>query len=181
MRTAPIPVNNKGVLESFTAVCDEFSKTLILGSMPGARSLQVAQYYAHPRNAFWQIMLQLMNADAHCSYEKRIELLKQHGIALWDVLHSCERIGSLDQAINESSVRTNDFQGFYEKFPQIKRIFFNGAYAQTAYRKHVLPQLTAAARSFLTFRLPSTSPAHASLSFSEKLDAWRAVIDDPPG
>ena len=178
MKTAKISVNDKVVIQSFAAVCDKFSNTLILGSMPGVRSLQLAQYYAHPRNAFWQIMLQLTNADANCSYERRIELLKQHGIALWDVLYSCERKGSLDQAIHGPSVQANDFQSFYEKFPQIKRIFFNGAYAQTAYRKHVFPQLTASVRSFPTFRLPSTSPAHASLNFSEKLDAWRAVMSD---
>ena len=169
---------NTELIQSFPPICDEFSSTLILGSMPGVRSLQLAQYYAHPRNAFWRIMLQLTNADSNCSYAKRIDLLKQHKIALWDVLHSCERPGSLDNSILQTSVQANDFQGFYEQFPQIRCVFFNGAYAETAYRKHVFTNLSPSFRELPLFRLPSTSPAHASLSFLEKLEAWRVVMDN---
>ncbi len=164
------------LIKSFAPVCDEFSSTLILGSMPGVQSLRKAQYYAHPRNAFWQIILQLTNAEPNCSYEKRIELLKQHRIALWDVLHTCERPGSLDNSILATSAQANYFQGFYAKFPNIKRVFFNGAYAQTAYRKYVWPNLSSSFRDLPLFRLPSTSPAHASLSLAEKLDFWRGVV-----
>ena len=163
-------------IKSFAPVCDEFSKTLILGSMPGVKSLQLDQYYAHPQNAFWPILLQLTNSEPNCGYEKRIELLKQHGIALWDVLYSCERPGSLDNSILATSARANDFQGLFAKFPHIKRVFFNGAYAEKAYQKYVLPNLSLNYRTLSLFRLPSTSPAHASLSFLEKLEAWRVVI-----
>lgn len=164
------------LIKSFAPVCDAFSRTLILGSMPGVQSLQREQYYAHPQNVFWRIILQQTNSEPNCDYEKRIELLKQHGIALWDVLSTCERPGSLDNSILATSVQANDFQGLYAKFPNIKRVFFNGAYAETAYRKQVFPKLNSTFRALPLLRLPSTSPAHASLSFLEKLEAWRVVI-----
>ncbi len=174
--SANISIASTQLIQSFAPVCDASARTLILGSIPGARSLQLDQYYAHPQNAFWRIILELTQADCACTYEKKLQFLKCNRIALWDVLHSCERPGSLDNSILETSVQANDFQGLFTDFPGIKRVFFNGAYAESAYRKHVLPKLNSSFKELPLFRLPSTSPAHANLSFPEKLEAWRLAI-----
>ena len=141
--------------------------------MPGAASLRAAQYYAHPHNAFWPIMGELFGAGPDIAYEKRILLLKYAGLALWDVMASCVREGSLDADIDEASIVPNDFSAFFDAHSQIEQVFFNGAKAEACFRRYVSPQLSD--RGLKLTRLPSTSPAHASLSLPQKLRAWRAV------
>lgn len=141
--------------------------------MPGARSLAAGEYYAHPQNAFWKIMAELNAFDAASSYPQRLAALGASGIALWDVLQSCEREGSLDTAIDAASAIPNDFNGFFFRHPGIRRVFFNGATAERYYRQKVLSTLEP--RSLTYLRLPSTSPAHAGRSYQEKLQAWRAT------
>lgn len=114
------------------------------------------------------------------SYEFRLKMLDDHGIALWDVLSSCQRPGSLDSSIRNASIVTNDFAGFFASHPSIRRIFFNGAFAEASYRKHVLPTLGTLEASIALTRLPSTSPANASLGFEAKLQAWRAIFERCP-
>lgn len=146
--------------------------------MPGAASLAAARYYAHPRNAFWRIAGALLGFDAGAPYPARTRALAGAGFALWDVLQSCERSGSLDAAIPEHSEVANDFAAFLRDHPGVHRIFFNGAKAEASFRRRVLPQLEAAgaARRLSLTRLPSTSPAHAGLPFERKLEAWRAIL-----
>ncbi len=100
-------------LRSFDPISSVNARVLILGSMPGQRSLDAGQYYAHPRNDFWKIMEAVTGLKASADYHERIRSLQVRGIALWDVLHSCHRKGSLDAAIEASSVEVNDFRSFF--------------------------------------------------------------------
>lgn len=158
----------------FPPVAAPSARVLILGSMPGQASLQAGQYYAHQRNAFWRIMGDLLGAGPALPYAQRLEKLTAAGIALWDVIAACERAGSLDADIVGSSVAANDFAAFFAVHRNIVQVFFNGAAAETAFRRRVLPGLSAS-RLRLT-RLPSTSPAHAARSYADKLAAWSAIL-----
>ncbi|MDD2661985.1 MAG: DNA-deoxyinosine glycosylase [Methylococcales bacterium] len=164
----------KLLLFCFEPVADFNAEILILGSMPGQESLAANQYYANRHNAFWKIMAELLEFDPRCSYETRLHELKTARIALWDVLRSCTRIGSLDANIDNSSITANDFQSFFAAHNRIRAVFFNGAKAESAYRQYVLPSVSNVPLSYM--RLPSTSPAHASLSYEQKLQAWRAAL-----
>lgn len=157
---------------SFPPIEDTRAKVLILGSMPGKESLRAGQYYAHRRNAFWPIMGELLGADPALPYESRIRLLKSAGIAVWDVLASCTRVSSLDSDIEEA--HANDFESFFLTHPGITHVFFNGAMAEKYFRTLVLRLLEP--RLLRYQRLPSTSPAHAAISYKQKLDAWKVVI-----
>jgi hypoxanthine-DNA glycosylase len=143
--------------------------------MPGQESLRAGQYYAHPRNAFWPIMGELVGAAPELPYPARLAKLQAAGIALWDVLASCVREGSLDADIDASSAAANDFQGFFAGHPGIVQVFFNGAMAEKSFHTRVLDM--PASRLLRCQRLPSTSPAYAALSFRQKLEAWRVVVD----
>lgn len=149
---------------------------LILGSMPGKASLAANQYYAHPRNVFWKITAALLDFDLDATYARRLESLIHHRIALWDVLQTCTRASSLDSDIVESSIVPNRFREFFDSHRDVAAIYFNGARAQQMYRRHVLPEIAEPSRSLYSARLPSTSPAHASLSFAQKLDAWKTAV-----
>ena len=143
--------------------------------MPGVASLEAVQYYAHPRNAFWPIMGELFGFDHEVDYESRLEGLRRLPIILWDSLQSCHRPGSLDSNINMKSAQPNDFPGLLNRYPAIRAIFFNGAASENYFRKLALPQLPD--NLALHFqRLPSTSPAHAGMSFTQKLTAWRQIL-----
>ncbi|HTE39421.1 MAG TPA: DNA-deoxyinosine glycosylase [Steroidobacteraceae bacterium] len=148
------------------------AKVLILGSMPGAASLAAGEYYAHPRNHFWPIVSAIFHLDASQPYELRMQGLNRAGIALWDVLHSCVRPGSLDNNIVAESQFVNDFAGFIASHPDIALICFNGAKAETVYTQKV----SGIRKHIPSVRLPSTSPAHASMSFQDKLSAWRRAL-----
>ncbi|MCC5452275.1 DNA-deoxyinosine glycosylase [Rheinheimera sp. UJ51] len=159
------------ILQGLAAVTNRDAKVLILGSMPGAQSLASQQYYAHPRNAFWPIMASLCGFSANLPYHERLVLLRQHGFALWDVLAHCQRQGSLDSAIRHE--QANDFNHFLAEHGQLKLIAFNGAKAQQSFNKQVLPTLAITPPRLLT--LPSTSPAHAAMSFDAKLQQWLQI------
>lgn len=170
----------RNVIRSFGPVADANARVLVLGSMPGAASLRAGQYYAHPRNAFWRIMGDLLGAPvpSPANYPERLRTLNRAGVALWDVLHSCTREGSLDADIDAASIRPNDFASFFRTHPGVRHVFFNGATAERCFRRHVLPALADSATRRLRFqRLPSTSPAHAGVPYAEKLTAWRAVVE----
>lgn len=147
---------------------------LILGSMPGVASLAAGQYYAHPRNAFWPIMGAILGFDPTLAYPNRTQALRDAGIALWDVLRTCERRGSADAAIRDATLEPNEFGDFLRRHRQIDTICFNGAKAAQCFRRRVLPRLGPTA--FRLLQLPSTSPAHAGMPFACKLEAWRSAI-----
>ncbi len=157
----------------FPPIASPDARVLILGSMPGRASLAAGQYYAHPRNAFWPIMGCLLDFDASRDYPARVDALKVAGIAVWDILDSCHRPGSLDSAIADDSLVANDLPGFLAAHAEIQHVFFNGAKAESCFRRHI--KLTIAEPQIGFARLPSTSPAHAGLSFARKLEAWRVI------
>ena len=161
-------------IRSFPPVAAPDARRLILGSMPGEASLSAGQYYAHPRNAFWRIMGDLLGAGPALPYPARLARLAAAGIALWDVVADCERRGSLDAAIVRESVQANDFRHFFAEHPGIEQVFFNGTAAENLFRRHVLPRLDRVPRELR--RLPSTSPAHAARGYAEKLAAWSVIV-----
>lgn len=160
-------------VQSFPPIEKADAKILILGSMPGEASLRANQYYAHPRNLFWRIMGELLGFDPASPYSRKVQALKSARIALWDVLHSCRREGSLDSGIDDGSLAPNDLAAFFLGHPGITRVFFNGSKAEECYRKHVCPVIGTEAIEYL--RLPSTSPANASIPYARKLEAWRVI------
>ena len=164
------------VVHSFEPVADANARALVLGSMPGLKSLQAGQYYAHPQNRFWPFMGQLVGAGPDLPYPERCRRLARAGIALWDVLSCCERPGSLDSAIRDDTAAANDLAGFLSTHPGVRRILFNGAKAESSFTRLVLPGL---GRPDLDYRrLPSTSPANASQRAADKLTAWREALLD---
>ena len=165
----------------FPPVAAADARVLVLGSLPGRMSLEMRQYYAQPHNAFWKIMGRLFGAGPEFPYERRLELLRVHRVAVWDVLAACERAGSLDSAIVASSVVVNDFAAFFAAHHEIRLICFNGSKAAELYRRRVLPGLGAEIAALETRQLPSTSPAHASRSFADKLAQWSAALRESGG
>lgn len=161
--------------QGFPPIANELATILILGSMPGEESLRKKEYYANSRNTFWKIMAGLFNYQNVASYQEKITKLMEHNIALWDVIDVCERKGSLDSAIDNRTIRENDFASFYRSHPNIKYVFFNGAKAENEYLKRVLPGLSDQAKGIAYCRLPSTSPAMAQLSFDAKLLQWSRI------
>ena len=143
--------------------------------MPGKESLKQQEYYAHPQNSFWVIMGELFNAGRDLPYSERLKKLRDNGIALWDVAGQCIREGSLDSSIIHASVVANDFIALFERCPDIRHVFFNGAKADELYKKLVLKGLSEKYEYIQYQRLPSTSPAHAAMTKEEKLRQWEVV------
>jgi hypoxanthine-DNA glycosylase len=158
-------------IHSFRPIAAKDARILVLGSMPGVASLRRKQYYAHPQNQFWTFMEALFGIRRASPYQERVRALKARRIAVWDVLHSCVREGSLDAGIGAEVA--NDFAAFFSAHRAITHVFFNGAKAEACYRRHVGPEV---GRPMRCARLPSSSPAHASLSTVRKLAAWRAIL-----
>ncbi|SFU89095.1 DNA-deoxyinosine glycosylase [Pseudoduganella namucuonensis] len=155
-------------LTGLAPVIDVRTRILILGSFPGAASLAAQQYYAHPRNALWPILSALTGEDlAGLPYAERLPRLLAQGFGLWDVLGACEREGSLDSAIRKPAA--NDFARLRHLCPLLETVGFNG---QTSGK--FAPAFAAA--GYRTLVLPSTSPAHASLTLAQKLDQWRNLL-----
>lgn len=154
------------------------ARTLILGSLPGRRSLELRQYYGAPQNAFWRIMAEITGVPPDADYEVRVAGLLSCGIALWDVLASARRPGSLDANIDRRSLVVNDFQSFFAQHRRIERVCCNGGTALALYRRLVLPTVDAAARSLPLIGLPSTSPAHAAMRYADKRRRWLEALRD---
>ncbi len=163
------------VNNGFEPIVSENAGLLILGTMPGVASLLKQQYYGHPRNAFWPIMAVLYGISPEADYQLRKEVLLGNGVAVWDVLQSCSRQGSLDAHIDRDSIKINDFSGFFAQFSFISRIAFNGRMAEKLYKKYVLPSLNQRVAEFEYQSLPSTSPAYAGLSLEQKIEAWKII------
>lgn len=163
----------------FPPIADRRAVVLILGSLPGRKSLEVQQYYAHPRNQFWRIMAGALDEDFDVPYARRQIILKRRGIALWDVLARASRPGSLDSSIVRGSSVANDFQRFFRAHRSVRLVAFNGGKAAECFRRLVLPRLDARDARLQYATLPSTSPAHAALSFDAKLKRWSVVVGRP--
>lgn len=159
------------MIECFPPIIDNNAQILIIGTMPSVKSLNAAEYYAHPRNAFWKIIATLFNNGADFSdfAEKKACLLKNH-LALWDNLKFCERNGSLDS--NIKNMIPNDFETLLKKHSNIRCLIFNGQISFQIFKKFH-PELL---ETYQYFILPSTSPANASLSFDKKLALWQKAL-----
>jgi hypoxanthine-DNA glycosylase len=158
------------LLRGLPPIIDDGARLLILGNMPSVMSLAAQQYYANPRNGFWRIMGEIFGFNALAPYEDRVVALRAHGVAVWDVLRLCRRVGSLDSAVEPDSMVANDFASLFGDYPRITRVFFNGAAAEKNFNRFVRigPDL-------VYRRLPSTSPAQ-TMRYEEKLAAWREAI-----
>ncbi|PIE43969.1 MAG: DNA-deoxyinosine glycosylase [Gammaproteobacteria bacterium] len=150
-------------------------RILILGSFPGQYSLQKGQYYAHPRNVFWRIMGEAFSFDCEIDYRERIAIVNSHRIGIWDVLQSCRRYGSLDSKIETATIVPNDFIHFFDCYSQLRLIVFNGSRAETEFKKRILPKLGGIEKRIEMIRMPSTSPAMATMSYQEKYKVWSGI------
>ena len=170
-------------ITGFPPIAEDNAVILILGSMPSIKSLEAQQYYAHPQNSFWFIMTKLLGCADVPAYSERKKLLTRNRVALWDVLKTCRRKGSLDSSIENGTTVLNDFNTFFAGHPSIRAVFFNGSRAQQEYNRSILPSLDPGYAGIAYERLPSTSPAMASLSRDQKLEAWKRVMEylDQPG
>ena len=157
--------------QSFDPVADTDSRLLILGSMPGVRSLQMQQYYGHPQNRFWPLLAALLGyQEVPAAFADRKRMLNANRIALWDVLGCCEREGSLDADF--TGERPYDLAGFLQRHPQIHTICCNGGKAAAAFKKYTR-QLDL--QGITVHCLPSTSPANARWSLTKLLEAWQVI------
>ena len=161
----------------FPPIASANARILILGSMPGQRSLAAQEYYAHPQNAFWPVMAELVAASG--TYAERCRALVESRIALWDVLRCAERPGSMDADIRADRSEVNDFETFFSNHGEIVRIGFNGQTAAKLYHRLVEPRLRDRISNLET--LPSTSPVYAAMPFAEKLARWRNFITTTEG
>ena len=159
-----------GVAHGFPPLIGADARVLILGSMPGLASLQAQRYYAHPRNRFWPILGELLGFDPSLDHALRVQALQRAGIAIWDVLATCERRGSLDSAIARDSERPNDIPALLAAHVRIELLLLNGVRAAASLRRHH-PSL-----AIRTTTLPSTSPANASMPFADQRAAWHRAL-----
>lgn len=157
-------------------VCDE-SKVLILGSLPSRKSIELQQYYGHPQNQFWRIMGELFGAGPNRPYGDRVNVLLRSGVAVWDVLESSVRRGSMDASIDASNASANDFAAFLASYSNIHTICFNGRKSEQLFQRLAHSAAAQAENDLSYVSLPSTSPAHAAMSFAEKLERWNTVRD----
>lgn len=165
-----------GLLHGLAPIWRADAKVLILGSMPGATSLRVQQYYAHPRNRFWSLMAGLYGLDSQASYVARVAALQYAGVALWDVLANCVRPGSLDSAIQRGSEVPNPIADHLRKRSQLTLIALNGGGASRNFDRFVRPELTFAdAQHLQILPLPSTSPANAARSLRSLIELWAPI------
>jgi len=158
------------LLHGLPPIIGDDARTLILGNVPSVMSLGAQEYYANPRNAFWKIAGEILGFAADGPYDDRTVALTARGVAVWDVLRSCRRVGSLDSAVEPDSMVANNFGQLFERHPQIIRVFFNGAAAEKNFNR-----LVRVAPDLEYRRLPSTSPAQ-TMRYADKLSAWREAI-----
>jgi hypoxanthine-DNA glycosylase len=157
-------------LHGLPPIVGEGAHTLILGNMLSVMSVASQQYYGNPRNAFWRIAGELFGFAADDPYDERTRALVANGVAVWDVLKSCRREGSLDSAVEPDSMVPNDFGNLFVEHPGIRRIFFNGAAAEKNFNR-----LVRVAPDVHYRRLPSTSPAQ-TMRYEDKMAAWRDAL-----
>ena len=162
----------KQICKSFLPNIDEQSEFLILGSMPGIKSLKEQQYYAHPQNRFWKLMGMFCNVNnlSELNYQNKLQILLKNKIALWDVIQSCNRDGSLDSNIQNEL--PNDISELLKRFPNIKVICLNGNKSYSAFRKH-FPKLL---EQYKCYKLPSTSPANARYKLENLYNEWSDAL-----
>ena len=170
MKSNKIMTNNN--CKSFTPSIDNNSKILILGSMPGVKSLEEQQYYAHSQNRFWKVMGSICNEPklSEIDYDTKLKILLKSNIALWDIIKSCKREGSLDSDIQDET--PNDIKSLLKKYPNIKTICLNGNKSYSAFKKY-FPELF---EKYSCHKMPSTSPANARYSLDKLIEEWSVIF-----
>jgi hypoxanthine-DNA glycosylase len=156
------------ILRSFKPIIDENSRILILGSMPGPEALRRKEYYGFPGNHFWPILFEIFDARFCEDYRKKTAFLRENRIALWDVVGACVRPTALDSHIR--NVQPNPVPALVKKYPRIQKIFLNGRLAQRLFYKY-FDRVIGLPAAYL----PSTSPAHASMSYDQKRKRWAVI------
>jgi len=160
------------MLESFSPIVGLNPTVLILGSMPSQKSLEIQQYYGHPQNSFWWVMANTLGFSVDLPYSEKVRKLEQNGVAVWDVLQKCKREGSLDSNIMRNTEVANDIPGFLKEHLSIKFLGFNGGAAKAIYRRHI----GLIDKNHEIIQLPSTSPAHASITKQQKYKLWQQAM-----
>lgn len=155
-------------IQSFEPLLSPEPKILILGTMPSVKSLEQQEYYGNKQNVFWKIMFLLFDQPFSTSYADRVRLIQQHQLALWDVLQSCQRQGSLDSAIKEE--QPNDIKQLLQKYPSIHTLVFSSQKAEAYFKKYIGP-----IDSIKTITMPSPSGANARMTFEEKRKRWEVL------
>ncbi|MDD2648685.1 MAG: DNA-deoxyinosine glycosylase [Eubacteriales bacterium] len=154
--------------QPFAPVFDESSRVLVLGSFPSVKSRENGFYYGHPRNRFWAVIAAMHGCKTPSAVDEKLALLHECGIALWDVIESCEITGSSDSSVRSETAA--DIPALLLK-TGITRVYCNGALAHSLYEKHIAP-----ACGIHAVRLPSTSPANAAFDLGRLLSEWRAIL-----
>ncbi len=156
-------------IEAFPPILEKDSRILILGSMPGIKSLGKQQYYGNPRNQFWKLLANTFGEEEPEGYDAKIQMIKRHHLGLWDVIKHCRRKGSLDIDIKEEAI--NDLKDLLHNHGSIERVLFNGGKAFELFKKHL--GFDGFNQEFI--KLPSSSPANTA-SFDLKLKEWKKTI-----
>lgn len=173
IHTAPSIAKERTILKAFPPIVGTRPHTLILGTMPGVQSLEKGEYYAHPQNKFWPLMADIFNFDMTIPYEDKVMHVKKHGIAIWDVLQQCERVGSLDTAIRNE--QPSDLDNFLHHYNTITRIIFDSGGAEKLFKRYFPHLLERSQWQFI--RVPSPSPAHARLTYQAKRAQWKKAFE----
>lgn len=157
------------VTHTFEPIYDKQSKILILGSFPSVKSRETEFYYGHPQNRFWKVLAQILEAEVPQTVEEKKDFLHSHHIAIWDVIHSCDIVGSSDSSIEH--VVANDIGNIIEE-SCVRAVFTNGGTAFLLYQKYILPN-----SGIEAVKLPSTSPANAAYSLERLAENWNVVLN----
>ena len=165
----PKIIKTENQVMGLEAICDENSRILILGTMPGEESLRRQEYYGNPRNLFWKLMGEITGEQAPTVYEQKKTYLLHHGIALWDMCAVCARLGSLDSNIKDEL--PNDISAFVATHPNIKVIGLNGSKSANMFRKYV-----GSIEDIEVLELPSSSPANAGVLWAVKVKKWGCLL-----
>ncbi|MDN3594165.1 DNA-deoxyinosine glycosylase [Zunongwangia endophytica] len=154
---------------SFEPITNKNIEILILGTLPGDKSIELQEYYAHSRNRFWKIISRITNSQLPENYDEKKILLAKSKIAVRDVAHKADRKGSLDTAIFKEE--PNDLNRFIKIHPNLKTIVFNGKKTESLFDKYFIRK-----ENFKYYSLPSTSPANARYSLDKIVEVWKKII-----
>lgn len=149
-------------------VYDKNSRVLILGSFPSVKSREANFFYGHPQNRFWKVLAAVFETEVPVTVDEKREFLLAHGVAVWDVIKSCDIVGSSDSSIK--NVVPNDLREILNN-ADIRQIFVNGKTAEQYYEKYIEKEIGRKATC-----LPSTSPANAAWNVEKLVAEWKQIL-----
>ncbi len=155
---------------SFPPISHNSTEILILGSLPGEKSLVMHEYYAHPNNKFWRIIAAITDSQTPVKYGDKLSLLIENKIGVWDVVREAKRVGSLDTNIVDEV--PNDIDDFISRHKNLKVVGFNGTKSMKLFDKYFKRQA-----QIKYIQLPSSSPANARITFDEICEKWRELLE----